>query len=101
MGTARGVGAGSRAWQAQALTELDGWRDGAFLISATPGAGKTRPALMFARAQFMARSLTGLVVVCPTAPLTRQWARAAHEAGLSLLPDAEGRAPPRGFTAWS
>jgi superfamily II DNA or RNA helicase len=87
----------SRAWQAQALTELDGWRDGAFLISATPGAGKTRPALMFARAQFMSRSLTGLVVVCPTAPLTRQWARAAHEVGLSLLPDAEGPRVPAGF----
>jgi superfamily II DNA or RNA helicase len=87
----------SRAWQAHALTELDGWRDGAFLISATPGAGKTRPALMFARAQFMARSLAGLVVVCPTAPLTRQWARAAHEVGLSLLPDAEGPRAPAGF----
>jgi superfamily II DNA or RNA helicase len=86
-----------RAWQAQALTELEDWGDGAFLISATPGAGKTRPALLFARAQFMAHSLTGLVVVCPTAPLTRQWARAAHEVGLSLLPDAEGPRAPRGF----
>ena len=52
---------------------------------------------MFARAQFMSRSLTGLVVVCPTAPLTRQWARAAHEVGLSLLPDAEGPRAPAGF----
>jgi superfamily II DNA or RNA helicase len=86
-----------RAWQAQALAELDGWQDGAFLISATPGAGKTRPALLFARAQFIARSLSGLVVVCPTAPLTRQWARAAHEVGLSLLPDAEGPRAPSGF----
>ena len=87
----------SRAWQEQALAELGGWRGGAFLISATPGAGKTRPALLFARAQFMARSLAGLVVVCPTAPLTRQWARAAHDVGLSLLPDAEGPRAPRGF----
>ncbi len=45
----------------------------------------------------MARNLTGLVVVCPTAPLTRQWARAAHEVGLSLLPDAEGPRAPVGF----
>ena len=87
----------SRAWQERALAELGGWRGGAFLISAAPGAGKTRPALLFARAQFMARSLAGLVVVCPTAPLTRQWARAAHEVGLSLLPDAEGPRAPRGF----
>ena len=86
-----------RPWQAQALAQLDAWRDGVFLISATPGAGKTSPALLFARAQFMARSLTGLVVVCPTAPLTRQWARAAHEVGLSLLPDAEDPRAPAGF----
>ena len=86
-----------RAWQAQALARLDTWRDGVFLISATPGAGKTRPALLFARAQFMARNLTGLVVVCPTAPLTRQWAREAHEVGLSLLPDAEAPRAPAGF----
>jgi len=87
----------SRAWQERALAELGDWRGGAFLISAAPGAGKTRPALLFARAQFMVRSLAGLVVVCPTAPLTRQWARAAHEVGLSLLPDAEGPRAPRGF----
>jgi superfamily II DNA or RNA helicase len=86
-----------RAWQAQALSQLEGWYEGVFLISATPGAGKTRPALLFARAQFMTRRLTGLVVVCPTAPLTRQWARAAHEVGLSLLPDAEGPRAPAGF----
>ncbi|MGH2894797.1 MAG: DEAD/DEAH box helicase [Solirubrobacteraceae bacterium] len=86
-----------RAWQAQALAELDGLQDGTFLISATPGAGKTRPALLFARGQFMARRLNGLVVVCPTAPLTRQWARAAHEVGLSLLPDADGPRAPAGF----
>jgi len=91
------AGSYPRAWQARALTELEGWRDGAFLISATPGAGKTRPALLYARAQFMARSLTGLVVVCPTAPLTKQWARAAHEVGLSLLPDAERPQAPGGF----
>ena len=86
-----------RAWQAQALAQLEAWCEGVFLISATPGAGKTRPALLFARAQLVARSLTGLVVVCPTAPLTRQWARAAHEVGLSLLPDAEGPRAPAGF----
>ena len=86
-----------RGWQAEALEGLAGWRDGAFLISATPGAGKTRPALLFTREQFMARKLSGVVVVCPTAPLTRQWARAAHEVGLSLLPDAESPRPPAGF----
>jgi hypothetical protein len=86
-----------RAWQTRAQTELADWREGSFLISATPGAGKTRPALLFARGQFVARQLAGLVVVCPTAPLTRQWARAGHEVGLSLLPDAEGPVAPAGF----
>lgn len=86
-----------RGWQADALARLATWGSGTFLISAAPGAGKTRPSLEFARAEFMARRLAGLVVVCPTAPLTRQWARAAHELGLHLLPDADGPAPPAGF----
>jgi superfamily II DNA or RNA helicase len=37
------------------------------------------------------------VIVCPTAPLTRQWARAAHQLGLELLPDADSPRPPSGF----
>ena len=38
-----------RAWQRDALELLDDWREGPFLISAAPGAGKTRPALELAR----------------------------------------------------
>jgi len=37
------------------------------------------------------------VVACPTAPLTRQWARAAHALGLDLAPDADSPRPPAGF----
>jgi superfamily II DNA or RNA helicase len=37
------------------------------------------------------------VNACPTAPLTRQWARAAHELGLDLAPDADSPRPPQGF----
>jgi len=37
------------------------------------------------------------VIACPTAPLTRQWARAAHQLGLELLPDADSPRPPSGF----
>ena len=73
------------------------WSAGPFLISAAPGAGKTRPALEFARAELARGAAGALVVVCPTAPLTRQWARAAHELGLQLAPDAESPRPPRGF----
>ena len=76
---------------------MDGWTDGPFLISAAPGAGKTRPALEFARAQLAGGHAGAIVVACPTAPLTRQWARAAHAIGLALAPDADSPRPPAGF----
>ena len=89
--------AGLREWQERALAAMDRWQQGSFLISAAPGAGKTRPALEFARRQLHARAVDGLVIACPTAPLTRQWARAAHALGLELAPDAESPRPPHGF----
>ncbi len=76
---------------------MDQWCQGSFLISAAPGAGKTRPALEFARQELERRAVDGVVIVCPTAPLTRQWARAAHALGLELAPDAESPRPPSGF----
>lgn len=76
---------------------MDRWDSGSFLISAAPGAGKTRPALEFAKRQLTARAVDGVVIACPTAPLTRQWARAAHALGLELAPDADSPRPPRGF----
>jgi superfamily II DNA or RNA helicase len=36
-------------------------------------------------------------VLCPTTPLTRQWATAAAELGVQLQPDAPGPLPPRDF----
>ncbi len=94
-----GTGSGSdlRDWQRRALAAMEDWREGSFLISAAPGAGKTRPALQFAAQQLRLRAIDGLVVACPTTPLTRQWARAAHALGLELAPDAESPRPPRGF----
>jgi superfamily II DNA or RNA helicase len=89
-----------RHWQTRALAELARWeRDPSrpFLISAAPGAGKTRPALEFARTQLQSGAATAVVVACPTAPLTRQWARAAHELGIDLAPDADSPRPPAGF----
>ncbi|MGZ4178429.1 MAG: DEAD/DEAH box helicase, partial [Solirubrobacteraceae bacterium] len=76
---------------------MSAWEDGPFLISAAPGAGKTRPALEFARAQLNAGAVGSVVVACPTAPLTRQWARAAHDLGIDLAPDAGSPKPPSGF----
>ncbi len=68
-----------------------------FLLSAAPGAGKTRPALELARAQLSAGSARAVVIACPTAPLTRQWARAAADLGLDLAPDADSPRAPNGF----
>jgi superfamily II DNA or RNA helicase len=89
-----------RRWQTRTLAALAVWeRDPSrpFLISAAPGAGKTRPALEFARTQLQSGAATAVVVACPTAPLTRQWARAAHELGIDLAPDADSPRPPTGF----
>jgi superfamily II DNA or RNA helicase len=73
------------------------WRDGHFLLSAAPGAGKTRPAIELARREIEAGTISSVVIACPTAPLTRQWARAASGLGLDLAPDADSPRPPRGF----
>ncbi|MEA2372334.1 MAG: hypothetical protein QOH12_2728 [Solirubrobacteraceae bacterium] len=86
-----------RAWQVSALEQLEDWASGPFLISAAPGAGKTRPALELARRLLAARTVTRVVVVCPTTPLTRQWARAAGRLGVHLAPDARSARPPGDF----
>jgi superfamily II DNA or RNA helicase len=86
-----------RAWQRQALDQLAAWQDGPFLISAAPGAGKTRPALELAGDLLARRLARRIVVLCPTTPLTRQWAAAAAALGVQLQPDAPSAEPPRDF----
>jgi superfamily II DNA or RNA helicase len=76
---------------------MAGWSEGPFLLSAAPGAGKTRPALELAREQLAAGNVTGVVIACPTTPLTKQWARAADGLGIDLAPDADSPKPPSGF----
>jgi superfamily II DNA or RNA helicase len=77
-----------REWQRRALRATRRWRSGPFLIAAAPGAGKTRPALVLARELLRRGEIDRVAVVCPTAPLTQQWATAAASLGLSLQPDA-------------
>jgi superfamily II DNA or RNA helicase len=86
-----------RAWQHLALERLADWRDGPFLISAAPGAGKTRPALELAKRLLAQRAVSRVAVLCPTTPLTRQWASTAATLGVQLQPDAPGARPPRDF----
>ncbi len=86
-----------RAWQIRALDLLGDWQGGPFLISAAPGAGKTRPALELARELLSSGVVRRVAVLCPTTPLTRQWASAAALLGVQLQPDAPGPNPPRDF----
>jgi superfamily II DNA or RNA helicase len=86
-----------RPWQQRAVSAMADWVDGPFLVAAAPGAGKTVPALHVARQLLRTRSIGRVAVVCPTAPLTRQWAAAAASMGLQLAPDAANLRPPSGF----
>ncbi|MFI5009360.1 MAG: DEAD/DEAH box helicase [Solirubrobacterales bacterium] len=86
-----------RAWQRRTLQALAEWRGDPFLVSAAPGAGKTRPALELARRLLAEGEVRRVAVLCPTTPLTRQWATAAATLGVQLVPDAERPRPPRGF----
>ena len=80
-----------------ALARMAEWSEGPFLLNAAPGAGKTRPALELAR-DLLARGLADrIAVVCPTTPLTRQWAAAGAALGVHLAPDAPDLRPPKDF----
>jgi superfamily II DNA or RNA helicase len=86
-----------RGWQQSALQQAERWTGGSFLIAAAPGAGKTRPSIELANRLLSTGEAKRVVLVCPTAPLTRQWAAAAAKLGLHLQPDAETPRPPRDF----
>lgn len=77
-----------RAWQRVALDRAHRWKAGPFLVAAAPGAGKTRPALVLAKELLKRKEIDRIAIVCPTAPLTQQWAQAAGELGLNLQPDS-------------
>jgi superfamily II DNA or RNA helicase len=76
---------------------MDRWERGSFLLSAAPGAGKTRPALELARRALGSGAAGSVLVACPTGPLTRQWARAASQLGVELAVDVASPSPPPGF----
>lgn len=77
---------GLRAWQAEALEayRLANPRD--FLVTATPGAGKTTFALTVATKLFEAGAISQLIIICPTDHLRKQWGDNAIEKGIFLDP---------------
>ena len=75
-----------RAWQQRALAAYHSRQPGDFLVTATPGAGKTALALELASRLVAAGEVARVVVIAPTDHLRTQWATAAAAAGLALDP---------------
>ncbi|WNV76302.1 DEAD/DEAH box helicase family protein [Geodermatophilus sp. DSM 44513] len=75
-----------RAWQQAALAEYEERSPKDFLVTATPGAGKTTFALTLAARLLQRREVARVVVVCPTDHLRLQWADAADRMGIVLDP---------------
>ena len=84
---ARGTADKLRAWQAEALDLYFETEPRDFLAAATPGAGKTAFALRLASELLARRVIDRITVVAPTEHLKRQWADAAHRAGIRLNPE--------------
>jgi superfamily II DNA or RNA helicase len=76
-----------RGWQRAALDSYGSEpRRRDFLVTATPGSGKTTFALALANSLIAQRVIDRVIVVCPTDHLRTQWADAADAAGLPLDP---------------
>ncbi|MGY1685641.1 DEAD/DEAH box helicase [Geodermatophilus sp. SYSU D00867] len=75
-----------RAWQQAALERYEESSPKDFLVTATPGAGKTTFALTLASRLLQRREVGRVIVVCPTDHLRMQWADAADRMGIVLDP---------------
>ncbi len=75
-----------RAWQREALAAYEQADSADFLVTATPGAGKTTFALALAGGLLARRAVDRVIVVAPTDHLRTQWADAAAGVGLDLDP---------------
>ena len=75
---------GLRGWQREAWTNYFRQPRRDYLLSATPGAGKTLWALTVAAELLARREVLALTVVTPTEHLKYQWAQAAARIGIQL-----------------
>lgn len=76
-----------RAWQVEALDAYCAALPKDYLVTATPGAGKTTFALAVVAQLLSRRLIQRVIVVCPTDHLRTQWADAAARVGVTLDPN--------------
>lgn len=79
-----------RQWQRRAVNAFYAANNQNFLVSATPGAGKTKFSLHLAQELLRQGTVERVVVVAPSDNLRIQWADEAAAAGLKLFPVAPG-----------
>lgn len=77
---------GLRQWQREALAHYERESPEDFLVTATPGAGKTTFALTLAARLLARRAIDRVIVVVPTDHLRTQWADAGAALGIALDP---------------
>jgi superfamily II DNA or RNA helicase len=85
--THTGTGSGLRRWQREALAKYHETSPTDFLVTATPGSGKTTFGLTLAAQLKERRAIRRIIVVAPTDHLRTQWADAAARFGLVLDPN--------------
>lgn len=83
---ARTVTLEPRPWQRQALDTFTAAGRKDFLVSATPGAGKTKFSLYLAQQLLRQGVVSRVAVVVPSDNLREQWAAEAAEQGIDLCP---------------
>lgn len=73
-------------WQRRMRDDFYAKQPRDYLISATPGAGKTRGSLQLAKSLLDEGTVDWIMVVVPTDPLRDQWPETATALGLDLIP---------------
>ncbi|HJQ01570.1 MAG TPA: DEAD/DEAH box helicase family protein [Jatrophihabitans sp.] len=94
MSERRSSGSRLRRWQCEALAKYRGQTGKDFLLTATPGAGKTTFALTLAVDLLGRRVVDRVIVVAPTDHLRSQWAAAAERFGIALDPSLSNAVGP-------